>query len=173
MTPVQKKAPGRIAEVFGLVAAGFRRVVDLVAALLLEIERRGEVGELEDVDVEAAGGALGRDLVVQRAGLGPDIARLDLREVLAERLGDRRRPGLVLMAVEDELALLLGLGDVGIGEEVENLGRGFRRRLGMGAARRKAGDRRSERDRRSEKRSAGELVSVGSGHGVSPKAAWR
>ena len=77
------------------------------------------------------------------------------------------------MAVEDEGALLLGLGDIGIGVEVEDLGRGFRRRLGMGAPRRKAGDRRSERDRRSEKRSAGELVSVGSGHGVSPKAAWR
>ena len=78
------------------------------------------------VDVEAAGRALGQNLVVERAGLRAHIAGLDLREVLAEAFHDAGGAGLVLVAIEHELAFLLGLGDVGIGHEVEHLGRRLR-----------------------------------------------
>ena len=81
------------------------------------------------VDVEAAGRALGQDLVVERAGLRAHIAGLDLREILAEAFHDAGGAGLVLVAIEDELAFLLGLGDVGVGHEIVHFCRRFRRRL--------------------------------------------
>ena len=101
----------------------------LVAAFLLEIEGRRQVGQLDHVDVETAGRALGQDLVVERAGLRPHIAGLDFREVLAEALHDAGSAGLVLVAVENELTFLFGLRHVGVSHEIEHLGRGFRQSL--------------------------------------------
>ena len=126
-----EKRAGRRAQMVGLVGGRFGRDVAFVAALFLEIDRRREVGKLDDVDVEAAGGAFGQDLVVERAGLGAHIAGVDLREILAKSLHDAGGAGLVLVTIEHELAFLLGLGDVGIGHEIENFGRRFQRRLGQ------------------------------------------
>ena len=75
------------------------------------------------VDVETSGGAFGQNFVVERAGLRADVAGLDLRKVLAEALHDAGGAGLVFVAVEHQLSFLLGLCYVGIGREVEHLGR--------------------------------------------------
>lgn len=94
----------------------------LPAALLLEIDGGQDVGELEHVDGEAPGRPLRGDLRVEGAGLQPDVAGLDLRKVLLERVEQDGDPGLAVVAVVHDLALLLGLGDVGAGLEVEDLG---------------------------------------------------
>ena len=110
-----EECSGRRAQIFRLIARRLGRSVYLVAALLLEIERGRQVGELEHIDIEAARGALRHDLVVESAGLGADIAGFDLREVLVESLHDGRSAGLVLVTIEHQLAFLLGLCDVRTG----------------------------------------------------------
>jgi hypothetical protein len=100
--------------ILGLEGRVLRRHVLLPAALLLEVDGRRDVGELEHVEAEAAGRALGGDLGVERARLQPDVAGLDLEEVLLERIerGDAR---LAVVAVVDDFALRLGLGHIGAG----------------------------------------------------------
>ncbi len=112
----------RIAEVFRLVGVRLGRLVDFVAALLLEIDRRREVGELDHVHVVSPGAALGEDLAVQCASLRADVAALDLGKVLGEGIDDGRSPRLVLMAIENELPLLLHRSHVGVGLEIEHFG---------------------------------------------------
>jgi hypothetical protein len=94
----------------------------LVAALLLEVDGGGDVGELQHVDAEAVGRALGGDLGVEGPGLGAHVVGLDLGEVLAEALQEGRDAGLAVVAVVDDLAFLLRLRDVRAGVEVEHLG---------------------------------------------------
>jgi hypothetical protein len=76
---------------------------------------------LHHVDQEPSGGSLGGELGVQRAGLQPNVAGLDLGEILLEGIQQRGDPGLGVMAVVDEFTLLLGLGHVGKGQEVVHL----------------------------------------------------
>jgi hypothetical protein len=96
--------------------------VQLVAALLLEVDGGGDVGELEDVHPEAVRRALGGDLGVERPGLGAHVAGLDLGEVLAEAFEQGRDARLAVVPVVHDLAFLFGLGDILAGLEVEHLG---------------------------------------------------
>jgi hypothetical protein len=73
------------------------------------------------------------------------VARLDFGKILAEALHDRGGAGLVLVAVENELSLLLRLRHVRIGGEIEHLGGWLRRALRQHGRRRDAREwRRSE-----------------------------
>ena len=104
----------------GLVSRRLGRNVVFVTALFLEVDGRREIRQLDDVDVESAGGAFGQDLVVKRAGLRSHIAGVDFREILAKPLHDAGGAGLVLMTIEHELTFLLGLCHVGVGHEIMN-----------------------------------------------------
>src|SRR6185369_656283 len=156
----------RRAHVVLLVRAGFRRLVVFVAALLLEIESRRQVRELEHVDVEAAGRTLRQNLAVERAGLRAHIARLDLREILAEALHDAGGAGLVLVTIKDELAFLLGLGNIGVCLEVQYFGRRFRQRLRQHTWRRDA-DKRKRRAGLEQDTSCNKSAFIVR-HGISP-----
>jgi hypothetical protein len=112
---------GRGRLIFGLVVGVLGRQVLLPAALLLEVDGWRDVRELEHVDAEAARRPLRGDLGVERAGLQPHVAGLDLREVLAERVQQRGDGGLAVVAVVDKLALGLGLVDVRARVEVQHL----------------------------------------------------
>src|SRR6185312_13302168 len=96
----------------------------------------------------------------------------DLREVLVEPFDDRRSASLVLMTVENELAFLLSFGYVGIGREVENLGRRFgltlgKRPLSGQNSRRRGGD---ERGACLEQRAPGGHRTMAAGHSFPPKS---
>ena len=110
----------RIAQVVGRIELGLRRDIARIAAALLEIERGGRLGELDDVGRELSGRALGDRAAEQRAVLRPHIFALDLGEVLVERRQDAGDPRLAVVAVVGELAFGLGLGDVGGGGEIED-----------------------------------------------------
>ena len=85
---------GRIALILRLVRRVLWRHVLLVPALLLEVDGRCDLGQLHHVAQEAARRALGRDLRIERAGLRPHVARLDLREILPEGIQQIRRSRL-------------------------------------------------------------------------------
>src|SRR5208282_2424034 len=149
---------GRIAEVLWLERLRLGRVIDFVTALLLEIDRGGEVGQLDHVHVEPPGAAFGQDLAVQRAGLRAHVAALDFWKILGEGVDDGGGAGLVLVAVEHELAFLLRLAHIGIGVEVEHLGR-LRRGLRPDGA---AGEGRpADRRPRLQQMAAGRAAGVG------------
>ena len=69
-----------------------------------------------------SGRALGRTLLNSELFCSAEILALDLREVLVEGLADAGRGGLAVMRVVQELAFLLGLGDVGGGLEAVHRG---------------------------------------------------
>src|ERR1700730_3977348 len=115
---------------FRLVSGCLRGFVEFVSTLVLKIDCRCQIGQLNDINVEAAGSPFGENLVVERSGLRPDVARVDLREVVVETLHDASGARLILMAVEYELAFLLGLRHVRIRQKVEDLRRGLRPCLG-------------------------------------------
>ena len=116
----------------------------LVAALLLEIDRRTHLGELHHVDRVASRATFGEQLCVERAVLRAQIGRLDLRKVLAERLDDRRTGGIAVVRVEQHLAFSLGLRHVGSGLDAVHLG-DLARVGGAGHARRRRHDSGGER----------------------------
>src|SRR6266542_3310603 len=80
----------------------------------------------------SAGRPLCGDLRVERPGLQAHVAGLDLREVFLEGVEQHTDTGLAVVAVVDDLAFLLGLGDVGEGLEVQYLGGAARRTLRRG-----------------------------------------
>src|SRR5262249_30847738 len=99
-----------------------RRRSAQIAAAFLQVDRRGGLAKLDHVGVEAPRRTFGQDLAEQRTILSANVFSPDLREVFAERLDDSSRCRLAVMGVEEKLAFLLGLSDIGSGGEVEHLG---------------------------------------------------
>jgi hypothetical protein len=93
-----------------------------IATLFLKIESGRHVRELNHIDIETAGLTLRQDLAVERTRLSAHIACFDLRKIFVEALHDTGSTRLVLVAVEDQLAFLLRLRNIGVSFKVQNFG---------------------------------------------------
>ena len=162
--PGPREVPAGRALIGGLERRVLRGDVLLVAALLLEVDGGGDVGELQHVDAEAVGRALRGDLGVEGSGLGAHVAGLDLGEVLAEALQEGRDAGLAVVAVVDDLAFLLRLRDVRAGVEVEHLGV-LRGALGGGGTDRAQDGRGGQQRARLQDLTATDAMGLVIGHG--------